>query len=322
MTSPSLICVGNAIVDILVKIEDSFLKAHNLNKGSMSLVNNEEFEKIFSYLREYKIKSGGSAANTAVGYSSFGGNSLFFGCVGKDNFGLSFKQDLNDIGIQFLSCENNLLNTRTSKSLILISPDGERTMCTFLDASVSLSLTNFDQSVFKSNTILYLEGYLFDKNETKQAMIELCKIAQKKNSTICLSLSDSFCVERHREDFFSLIKNYVNILFGNDQEIKALFNGQEKLKISSIVEIAVVTNGSKGANIFKANDMVFLPPLDKLNVVDTTGAGDLFAAGFLFGFSNNLTLDDCGKLATKGASHIIQQYGARPAENLSNLLIT
>ena len=321
MTSPNLICVGNAIVDILVKVEDSFLNLYNLKKGSMSLVNNEEFEQIFSQLSKYKIKSGGSAANTAVGYSSFGGNSIFFGSIGKDNFGLSFKKDLNDIGIQFLSCEDNLLNAKTSKSLILISPDGERTMCTFLDASITLSLKNFNEAIFKNNNILYLEGYLFDKSQTKQAMIELCKIAKKKNILVCLSLSDSFCVERHKDEFISLIKNYVDILFGNDQEIKALLNGQEQEKINFIVEIAVVTNGSKGATIFKSDDTMFIPPIDGLDVLDTTGAGDLFAAGFLFGFSKKLTLDDCGKLATKSASHIIQQYGARPEGNLSKLLI-
>ena len=321
MTSSNLICVGNAIIDILVKVEDSFLKLYNLKKGSMSLVENEEFEKIFSQLSEYEIKSGGSAANTAVGYSSFGGHSLFFGSIGKDDFGVSFKKDLNDIGIQFLSCKDSLFNAKTSKSLILISPDGERTMCTFLDASVSLSLKNFDKSIFKNDTILYLEGYLFDKSETKQAMIDLCNIARNKGSLICLSLSDSFCVERHRKDFLSLIKNYVDILFGNDQEINALLNVQKKSKISSIVDIAVVTSGPKGANIFKANDKVFIPPIKGIDVVDTTGAGDLFAAGFLFGFSKKLTLDNCGKLATMAASHIIQQYGARPAGDLSNLEI-
>ena len=201
MTSPNLICVGNAIVDILVKIEDNFLKSNNLNKGSMSLVNNEEFDKIISKLSKYKIKSGGSAANTAVGYSSFGGKSLFLGSVAKDNFGLSFKKDLNDLGIHFLSCEDNFLNKKTSKSLVLISPDGERTMCTFLDASVSLSLKNFDKSIFKNNSILYLEGYLFDKNETKQAMIDLCKIAQKRD-LLSLFLYQTVFVLRDIEKIF------------------------------------------------------------------------------------------------------------------------
>ena len=322
MTAPFLICVGNAIVDILVKVEDSLLKSNYLIKGSMSLVNKEEFDNIFSKISEYKTVSGGSAANTAVGYSSFGGNSIFFGSVGKDDFGLGFKNDLSDIGIQFLSCEDDLLNAKTSKSLILISPDGERTMCTYLDASVSLSLKNFDQSVFTNNDILYLEGYLFDKNETKQAMIDLCKIARNKKSLICLSLSDKFCVERHKQDFFSLIKNYVDILFGNDQEINALLNVQEKENLNSIVDIAVVTSGSKGATIFKDNNKELISPIDGLNIVDTTGAGDLFASGFLFGFSQNLTLHKCGKLATKAASHIIQQYGARPVENLSKFVIT
>ena len=319
MSEPFLICVGNAIVDILVKVKDTFLKKNDLIKGSMSLVNHEEFDKIFSKINKYKIESGGSAANTAVGYSSFGGNSIFLGSIGKDNFGLSFKKDLNDLGIQFLSCEDNFLKAKTSKSLILISPDGERTMCTSLDASIVLSLKNFDQAIFKNDSILYLEGYLFDKNETKQAMIDLCKIARNKGSVICLSLSDSFCVERHRNDFLSLIKNYVDILFGNDQEIKVLLNGEVKEKVNSLVKIAVVTSGPKGANIFKENNRVFIPPMNGLNVLDTTGAGDLFASGFLFGFSKKLTLEDCGKLAATGSSHIIQQYGARPVESLSKL---
>ncbi len=322
MTAPFLICVGNAIVDIIVKVDDSILKSNNLIKGSMSLVNDYEFDNIFSKISEFNVKSGGSAANTAVGYSSFGGNSIFFGSVGKDDLGLSFKKDLNNMGIQFLSFEDNLLNEKTSKSLILISPDGERTMCTYLDASVSLSLKNFDQSVFKNKNILYLEGYLFDKNETKQAMIDLCKIARNKKSLICLSLSDSFCVERHKEDFFSLIKNYVDILFGNDQEINALLNSQEKEKLNTIVDIAVITSGSKGATIFKDNYKELIPPIEGLNVVDTTGAGDLFASGFLFGLSHNFTLRNCGKLATKAASHIIQHYGARPVEKLSKFVIT
>ena len=322
MLSPDLICVGNAIVDILVKVENSFLESYNLNKGSMSLVSNKEFDRLFSQLKEYNLKSGGSAANTAVGYSSFGGNSLFFGSIGKDKFGLSFKKDLNDIGIEFLSSEDNFSNTKTSKSLILISPDGERTMCTYLDASISLSLKNFDYSVFKKNNILYLEGYLFDKDETKQTMLDLCKIAKNKRSLICLSLSDSFCVERHKEDFFSLINDYVDILFGNDQEINALLDKQEKEKVNSIVDIAVVTSGSKGATIFKNDSREFIPPIDALNVIDTTGAGDLFASGFLFGFSKNLTLYDCGQLATRAASYIIQQYGARPVDNLSKFVVT
>ena len=228
MTAPFLICVGNAIVDILVKVENSFLKSNDLIEGSMSLVNNEEFDNIFSKISEYQVESGGSAANTAVGYSSFGGKSIFCGSVGKDNFGLGFKKGLHDMGIQFLSCQDELLNAKTSKSLILISPDGERTMCTFLDASVSLSLKNFDKSIFKNDTILYLEGYLFDKTETKRAMIDLCKTARNNGSLICLSLSDSFCVERHKKDFFFLIKKYIDILFGNDQEVNVLLNGQKK----------------------------------------------------------------------------------------------
>ena len=259
-----------------------------------------------------------AALGMARSYEGLGDNYL----NGSEGCGGAFQKDLDDIGVKFLSSEENLLNAKTSKSLVLISPDGERTMCTFLDASTSLSLKNFNQSIFKNNNILYLEGYLFDKIQTKKAIIDLCKIAQKKNSLICLSLSDSFCVERHKDEFISLIKNYVNILFGNDQEIEALLNGQVQEKISSIVEIAVVTNGPKGANIFKANDSIFIPPIDGLDVLDTTGAGDLFAAGFLFGFSKKLTLDECGKLATKSASHIIQQYGARPVESLSKLLIT
>ena len=191
MNDSNLICVGNAIVDILVNVDDQLLQRYNFIKGSMHLINEDLFNKIFSELDNYEIKSGGSAANTAVGYSSFGGKASFIGTVGNDEFGLNFKKDLMRLKINS-SCVNDLSDFKTSKCLVLVSKDGDRTMCTYLCASTFLSLRNSKiDSIFKKNDILYLEGYLFDQSETKKSMIELCKIAKKKKIPICLSLADS-----------------------------------------------------------------------------------------------------------------------------------
>ncbi len=325
MSDLKLISIGNAIVDILSPVEDTLLRSFDLIKGSMTLVNDDQFKKIYSKLDNYQIKSGGSAANTAVGYKSFGGKASFFGTVGEDDFGNSFKKDLEKLEIIFLSSQVQSLDVKTSKSLILVSKDGERTMCTYLGASTFLSLKDLDTSLFNVDNIIYLEGYLFDSSETKASMIELCKIAKNIGLTICLSLSDSFCVERHRDDFLLLIKNYVDILFSNNYEMYMLLNEVENNDlnpevVNSLVDIALVTYGSKGSKVFQNNSIFHVPSKNNLDIIDTTGAGDLYASGFLFGISKNLSMYDCAKLGTESASYIIQQYGARPISTLKKLL--
>ena len=310
--------IGNAIVDVICKVDDSFIDQNNLTKSTMKLFFDEkEFKSLLANLRIEKTVSGGSVANSIVGISQLGNQVGFIGKVSDDEFGSKYEEGLKKENVDyFYSKKKEELPTGTC--LILVTPDAERTMCTFLGTAGKINDKDINSNAVKQSEITFLEGYLWDEGDPKKAFDK----AITHSKRVAMSLSDLFCVERHKDEFISLIKNYVNILFGNDQEIEALLNGQAKEKISSIVEIAVVTNGPKGANIFKANDSIFIPPIDGLDVLDTTGAGDLFAAGFLFGFSKKLTLDDCGKLATKSASHIIQQYGARPVESLSKLLIT
>ncbi len=325
MADLDLICVGNAIVDILTEVDDDFLKLYHLDKGSMSIMSNKQFNNLFSKIKNYTIKSGGSAANTAVGFSSFGGKSSFIGRVGNDNFGNEFKNDLQNSNVEFLN--NSILrsNASTSKSLIFVSKDGERTMCTNLDASNYMLFQNFDFSIFKKNSLLYIEGYLFDLDETKNTLIEICKYGKENGLIISLSLSDSFCVNRHREDFISLIENYIDILFANESELNALcaceydlVRSQDFLK--EIVEKSVITFGSNGSKIFTNEGIINIPSVKTTRVTDTTGAGDIYASGFLFGISKNFSLNDCGFLASKAASQIIQHFGARPKYDLFKLI--
>lgn len=325
MADLNLICVGNAIVDILTEVDDDFLKSYHLDKGSMSIMSNKQFSNLFSKIKNYTIKSGGSAANTAVGFSSFGGKSSFIGRVGNDNFGNEFKNDLQNSKVEFLN--NSILrsNANTSKSLILVSKDGERTMCTNLDASNYMLFQNFDFSIFKKNSLIYIEGYLFDLDETKNTLIEICKYGKENGSILSLSLSDSFCVNRHREDFISLIENYIDILFANESELNALCACEYDLVrsqnfLKEIVEKSIITYGSNGSKILTNERIINIPSVKTTKVIDTTGAGDIYASGFLFGISKNFSLNDSGYLASKAASQIIQHFGARPKYDLSKLI--
>ena len=325
MKDINLTCVGNAIVDIIANIEDNFLINNDLKKGSMTIISNEKFDDLFSKIKSYKIISGGSAANTAVGFASFGGRSSFIGRIGKDHFAKAFSNDLNNSNVKFFNDTISSLISKTSKSLILVSKDGERTMCTNLDASNFLLFENFDYSIFKKGNLIYIEGYLFDLEETKNSLIELCKIAKAFGLKLSLSLSDSFCVNRHRDDFILLIKNYIDILFANESELKSLckfeYNSAKSHGfLRDIVEKSVITFGEKGSKIFLRNKIVEIKAISTSKVVDTTGAGDLYASGFLFGLSQNFSLEYSGMLASKAASEIIQHYGARPEKELSELL--
>lgn len=325
MENLNLICVGNAIVDVIVDVKDEFLIENNLKKGSMIITSNEVFNNLFSKINNYSIKSGGSAANTAVGFSSFGGKSLFIGRTGKDDFGKAFSNDLQKSKVEFYNDEIISLNSETSKCLILVSDDGERTMCTNLDASNFLLFKNFDYSILKKDDFFYIEGYLFDLDETKNSIIELCKHAKDRNLNLCLSLSDSFCVNRHRDDFIFLIKNYINVLFANEAELDSLCKFKNNLTkshnfLKDLVQQSVITYGSKGSKIFLKEKIIQINPVKTSKVVDTTGAGDLYASGFLYGLSKRFSLVSCGLLAGKAATQIIQHYGARPEKDLSKLI--
>ncbi len=321
--SNDLICVGNAIVDIVSKINDKTLDKFALKKGTMKIVTNQEFNSIFNNLKEYSIISGGSAANTAVGFSSLGGKAYFIGQLGNDNFGSVFQKDIMSEGVILKSHSALKDHQTTSKSMVLVSKDAERTMCTYLGASTKLSYNLIDNSIFEKKNIIYIEGYLFDKIETKNTIKKICEIAKINKMKISLSLSDVFCVERHRKDFLDLIKNYIDILFANQDELISLYSSNFKESLKNIrrsVKIGAITSGKQGSIVFNKKEIFNIEAKKTKTIVDTTGAGDIYASGFLFGISKNLTLKECGELGANCASKIISHFGARSQVKLKTLL--
>ena len=314
--------IGNAIVDILSKTSNETLHKLRIPKGSMQIVDHETCDKILKYIQNPSIISGGSAANTAVGYNSFGGKCCFIGQIGNDKFGDLFAKDLNNSGV-FFQEKDLQLTEKTSKSIVLVTPDAERSMNTFLGASNKFNIKSFDEKFIINSSMIYIEGYLFDQPEAKEAIYHCCNLAKSQNKKVALSLSDLFCVDRHRIDFLNLIENYVDIIFANEHEIKSLYQSDLIQSINSIknnVDFGAITLGSKGSIVFENKAEHMIEPIFIEELVDTTGAGDLFAAGFLFGFINKYSIEKCGYLGNKAASEIIKHIGARPKTSLKAIL--
>lgn len=314
--------IGNAIVDILAKISNETLNKLKIPKGSMQLIDEHTSNKILECIQDTSVISGGSAANTAVGFKSFGGKCSFIGQIGNDKFGSLFSKDLNNAGI-FFESKNFQIIEKTSKSIILITPDAERSMNTFLGASIKFNINSFDENFIINSSIIYIEGYLFDQPEAKKAIYHCCNLAKSQNKKVALSLSDLFCVDRHRIDFLDLIENYVDIIFANKHEIKSLYKSDLAQSINTIknnVDFGAITLGSKGAIVFENKAEYSIDPIFVEQLVDTTGAGDLFAAGFLFGFINKYSIEKCGHLGNRAASEIIKHIGARPKITLKLIL--
>ena len=321
-TDKDITFLGNAVVDIIAKTSDEKLSELKIPKGGMQLVDSETADKLINNIKESTVISGGSAANTAVGFSSFGGNACFIGQTGLDEFGELFSKDINKSKVFF---ENNFANkiNKTSKSIILVTPDAERSMSTFLGASVHFNINCINEDLIFNTKILYIEGYLFDQPAAKQAIYHCCKLAKNKNIQIALSLSDLFCVERHRSDFLDLIVEFVDILFANEAEIKSLYKSTLKKCVELIkhdVKIGAVTLGSEGSIVFEGKNEHVIKPIKVETLIDTTGAGNLFASGFLYGYINKYSIQNCGDLGTKAAAEIIKYYGARPKILLKNLI--
>ena len=318
-----LVGVGNAIVDIVTNIDDDFLKKNRLQKGSMNLITLENSGKILKDCKIIKQISGGSAANTVVSLANLGNNVEFIGRVKNDKFGNFFSKDIKESGASFNS---KYVETSESSahSLVLITPDAQRTMCTYLGASTEFEPNNINYESIKTSKYLYLEGYLWDSELAKQAFIEAAKIAKESNTKIILSLSDSFCVDRHRESFLDLINDFVDILFCNEEELKSLFKSidleQCKIKINSLCELTAITLGEKGSIIVYKNKTELIKPFLFGKAVDTTGAGDIFAGGFIHGLINNLSLNNCGQIGSICAGHIVTQIGSRSTINLKKLI--
>ena len=313
--------IGNAIVDILAQTTDEILKKLQIPKGAMQLIDKETSDDLLKNIKDPRIISGGSAANSAVGFSLFGGKSAFIGQTGSDEFGDLFSNDINNSGVYF---EKNIYNAlgQTSKSIILVTPDAERSMNTFLGASVNFNLNSINEDLINYSKLIYIEGYLFDQSDAKKAIYYCCRLAKSKGVKIALSLSDLFCVDRHRDEFLELILEFVDVIFANESEIKSLFksNLQDSIaKIKNYVEIGAITLGAKGSIVFKKQNQYNINSSKVKKIVDTTGAGDLFASGFLFGLIKKRPIEECGTLGSKAAAEIIAYYGARPKISLKFL---
>ncbi len=324
-TKYGVVAVGNALVDVLSQVPETFIeeqKQHGMEKGAMTLIDEVRAVDLYTQMPKGLETSGGSAANTMAGFASFGGQGGFIGKVADDNLGQVYKNDIQSLSLKF-DTPPLTLSAPTGRCMILVTPDADRTMNTFLGASVELSPVDIDGDLIASAKVTYLEGYLFDREQAKQAFIAAAEHAHAAGHRIALTLSDPFCVDRHREDFLNLVENHVDILFANEDEIKSLFQKDDFddaiNAISEHVEIAAVTRGEKGAVIISEGKQIKIDAVPVDNVIDTTGAGDQFAAGFLYGFTEDKPLEECGKLGAIAAAEVISHIGPRPAVKLSDL---
>lgn len=302
--------IGNAIVDVLCKVPDEFLKENSLQKSTMKLVDEKEFKKLLSSLTIEETISGGSVANTIVGLAQQGNNVGFIGKINNDNLGNKYEDGLKKENVKFLYTKKNE-TIPTGSCLILITPDSERTMCTFLGVSKEINDSDIFEKHIKSSDIIFLEGYLWDEGEPKKAFEKAIFNAKRT----AMSLSDLFCVERHKKDFLDLVKHKLNIIFANEQEIKALINAKSFEEVvtfsKEIKKNVIITRGEKGAISINSNEIIECNAQKDLKIKDLTGAGDLFAAGYLHGIINNLSTKECLNKGTELSSMIIQKIGAR-----------
>ncbi len=318
----AVVALGNALVDIIVQVDDALLTKLGIVKGSMTLVDAARSAEIYTQLGSATEMSGGSAANTVAGIASMGGKAAFMGKVGDDAFGKVFTHDLKGIGVDFYT--NPLTGIPTGTCLVLVTPDAQRTMCTHLGAAVEFGPVDVNEDIIKQSRITYLEGYLFDRPEAKAAFYKAAKIARTAGRHVALTLSDSFCVNRHRGEFLDLIRNNVDILIGNQHEIEALYetdNSEEALRLASKeCSLVTMTKSAEGALVANKNEIIKVDGLRVASVVDTTGAGDLYAAGFLFGLSRDMPLAQCGTLGCRSAVSVLGHYGPRPQTSLRPLV--
>ena len=318
-----VVAVGNALVDVLAQTDDRFIAKQKMEKGAMTLIDEARAVELYPLMQNPIERSGGSAANTMAGFASFGGKGAFIGKVADDELGETFQSDIRTLGLTFETTPL-IVGAPTGRCMILVTPDAHRTMNTFLGASVELGPNDVDEDIISNAEVTYLEGYLFDKERAKQAFIKAAECAHKAGRRVALTLSDPFCVDRHRADFRDLVENHIDILFANEEEIKSLYeeNSFENAMnaVSPHVEIACLTRSEKGAIIISKDEHIQIDAEPVENVIDTTGAGDQFAAGFLYGFTKRMPLAECAKLGALAAAEVISHMGPRPEIKLSEFL--
>ena len=306
----NILGIGNAIVDVICKVEDEFLAKNNLAKSNMKLINESEFKKLLSNLKIQETVSGGSVANSIVGLSQLGNSVGFIGKVNDDDLGQKYEQGLKKENVEYLYTKKKE-NLPTGTCLILITPDSERTMCTFLGTSGKINKKDINTQVVKNSGITFLEGYLWDEGEPKEAFNEAINYSNKT----AMSLSDKFCVDRHKKNFLELVQNKLDITFANEQDIMSLINVKKFEEVinfaKEINKLIVITRGDKGAIAINKNEVTECSAKNNLKIIDLTGAGDLFAGGFLHGLINNKSIQESLKIGTEMSSKVIQIIGAR-----------
>lgn len=316
-----LVAVGNALVDVMAYTDEDFIRqqaASGMVRGSMNLIDRDRAAALYGQMGPASEMSGGSAANTLAGFASFGGSGAFIGKVADDDFGTVFRHDLQSQGLHYMAAPYTGHKEQTGRSYIFITPDGERTMNTYLGTNTLFGPRDVDADLVRNGKILLLEGYLYDRPAAKKAFNRAADIAGKNGTKVALTLSDHGCVERHFADFTKIVTNHVDILFANEKEIKAFtlktdFDDAAR-DIAGCCEAAVLTRGAKGALILAGGQAHVIPPVSPEKLVDTTGAGDAFAAGVLYGMSRDMELAACGRLGAMAASATIAHTGARTVD--------
>lgn len=314
--------IGNALVDVIAHAPDDFLESQQLVKGSMTLIETERAVELYGALSGAVEMSGGSAANTVCGVASFRGRAAYIGKVDTDDLGQVFGHDMRAVGVAFAGGRGEQ-PIPTGRCVIVVTPDAERTMNTYLGVSSMLSVDDLDEEVIAQGQILYMEGYLYDRDDAKAAFRHAAGVAHDHGRTVSLTLSDSFCVDRHRDDFRGLVADSVDLLFGNEDELLSLYQLESfddaVAALRSECAMAVVTRGAAGCVVVTHDELVEVPAVPVDAVVDTTGAGDLFAAGFLHGLTTGADVSECGRLGSIAAAEVISHVGPRPLVELHTL---
>lgn len=329
--------IGNALVDVLANADETFLQGNRITKGAMTLIDAERAATLYDLLGPAVQVSGGSAANTAAALVSFGGRAAFMGKVKADQLGAVFRHDLHAQGVHFATppaperrqaiedvATDRRQGSATGRCLILVTPDAQRSMNTYLGAAVDFGPTDVQAEVIRDSSVTYLEGYLFDRPAAKEAFRYAARVTHQAGRMLALSLSDSFCVDRHRAEFRDLVKQQVDILFANTPELLSLYETDNfdtaLAAVRKECKIAVVTRGAEGAVIVQGDQTTYIKAEPVAQLVDTTGAGDLFAAGFLFGLTAGKDMAECGRLGAVAAAEVISHFGPRPQKKLSSLI--
>ena len=312
--SKKILGIGNAIVDVFVKADDNFLSENKLVKGSMKLIEKNEFESLKNTIKIEKIEAGGSVANTMAGIAYLGGNPSFIGKVSSDEFGKIYKKSLEKIFVNFAYIEKNE-ELPTGTSIIFVTPDSERTMCTYLGISSQLSKNDINEDNIKDYKIIFLEGYLWDKGMSEEMFRSVIYLAKKNNIKIAMSLSDIFCVKRHKKDFLKLLIKDLNILIGNENEVNELASQKNLIdsvnQLKELNKLVIITRSEKGSIAIHNNQVVSCDSFKPNQILDLTGAGDLFASGFFKEYADNSDIKKCLETGSMLAAKVIEKFGAR-----------